>query len=437
MLFRLFCLLMLSYLHFVARGQQAILLEPSNADCYNAIEMIGDTFGPTTTPKGAGQIMEINADRNSLISFDKEHNSVWYKFTIPNNCVLEMDIVPLSPKDDYDFILYKYTDDNFCEEVMTKNILPVRTNISKSSEINNGKTGLSIYAADTFVKSGPGATYSRAVEVEKEEVYYLVLDNYRENGKGHTVFLKYKYCSNPKRYTIDPSGKVQQNLSFEMEIDNPALDAKKPKIDMKLTVVDKQTNMPLKATIDVLNAKSQNLVGPDYHLENATTCTKKLVQNRKYVIQVAANGYFPAAKEILAKTENIILTASLQKIELGKNIIIDDIFFYGNTEKFLSNSFPTLKSLVKVLYENPKLKIKIQGHVNWPKKFASDMEAKFNMDLSWNRAKAVYDYLVKAGIEPKRLDFEGYSNTKMIYPHPSNEDESQKNRRVEIEVIDY
>lgn len=420
-----------------SQAQKIYQLEPSNSDCYNAIEIVGDTFGPTSNPKGAGQIMEINADQLSLISFDKEHNSVWYKFATPNNCVLEIDIVPTNPKDDYDFILYKYTNDNFCEEVMTKNIIPIRTNISKSSEINNGKTGLSIYATDTFVHSGPGPTFSRAVEVNKDEVYYLVLDNYRENGKGHTIFLNYKYCSNPNRYTIDPTGKVQKSMSFDLDIDNPEKDARRPKVTMTLNVINKQSNQPLQANIDILNAKTQNLVGPEYHLEKTSTCKKLLVQNRKYIIQVNANGYFPAAKEFSTKTEDITLTASLQKIELGKNIIIDDIFFSGNTEKFLSNSYPALKSLVKVLYENPVLKIKIDGHVNWPKKFASDQEAKFNMDLSWNRAKAVFDYLTKAGIDPKRLDYEGFSNTQMIFPRPSNEEESQKNRRVEIEVIDY
>ena len=58
--------------------------------------------------------------------------------------------------------------------------------------------------------------------------------------------------------------------------------------------------------------------------------------------------------------------------------------------------------------------------------------------LSLNRAKAVYNYLTeKEGLDPKRLKYKGFGNTKMVYPDPKSERESSMNRRVEIKILDY
>jgi flagellar motor protein MotB len=54
------------------------------------------------------------------------------------------------------------------------------------------------------------------------------------------------------------------------------------------------------------------------------------------------------------------------------------------------------------------------------------------MEVSEKRAKAVYDYLTKNEIDSSRLNFKGFSNTiPLIYPEITDED-SQRNRRVDI-----
>ena len=431
---QLFYLVFLNFIFLIECFSQETISIKGHADCYNAIELLTDSIGPTNAPAGFGQIMEINGDKKSAFSFEREHNTVWYKFTVTNNCVLTFDIIPVKPSDDYDFILYKYTNENFCEDVMTKEIKPVRTNLMKSSNVKGGRTGLSVYATDSFVAPGSGATYSRALEVGKSEIYYLVLDNGNKNGKGHTLLLHYLYCSHAHSVLKDHRG-FDENFSIdELEADS-VTDLNKPKSTLNIKIVDKQTNLPLTGSISILNSKSLKLVGKNFHLENVSQCTKTVIQKRKYIIECNADGYFPAVKERLISEKEIDITILLEKIEVGKNISMDNILFYGNTDKFIASSMPALKNLVNLLKMNKNLKIKINGHVNWPKKFANEQEAKFNMDLSFSRAKAVYDYLVKAGINPKRLDYEGFSNSRMIYPHPDNEQEAQMNRRVEIVIV--
>jgi flagellar motor protein MotB len=54
------------------------------------------------------------------------------------------------------------------------------------------------------------------------------------------------------------------------------------------------------------------------------------------------------------------------------------------------------------------------------------------MTLSVQRASAVYDILIKDGIEPSRLDFKGFSNSLPIVSPEYTEEERQQNRRVDV-----
>ena len=58
-----------------------------------------------------------------------------------------------------------------------------------------------------------------------------------------------------------------------------------------------------------------------------------------------------------------------------------------------------------------------------------------NITLSNNRAKAVYDYLIKHGVNPNRLQHKGYGPN---LPIATNETEAgrAKNRRTEFYILD-
>ena len=54
---------------------------------------------------------------------------------------------------------------------------------------------------------------------------------------------------------------------------------------------------------------------------------------------------------------------------------------------------------------NPKMKIDLQGHTD------AQGDDAHNLDLSKRRAKSVYEYLVKQGVDAKRMTHEGYGET--------------------------
>jgi hypothetical protein len=113
---------------------------------------------------------------------------------------------------------------------------------------------------------------------------------------------------------------------------------------------------------------------------------------------------------------------------VGDKLSLNNILFVAGKSVLISSSYKELNELVDILNQQNKIKILVRGHVNGQKK--SNIE-EYKL-LSENRAKTIVDYLVKKGIEPERLKFEGVGNTEMVYPNPKSEDEMILNRRVEI-----
>ncbi|MEE1541383.1 MAG: OmpA family protein, partial [Paludibacteraceae bacterium] len=60
----------------------------------------------------------------------------------------------------------------------------------------------------------------------------------------------------------------------------------------------------------------------------------------------------------------------------------------------------------------------------------------YNLELSKRRAKRVYNVLCKRGVNPKRLMFVGLGTQGLVIKNAKNESEHQKNRRVEIRLVD-
>lgn len=91
-------------------------------------------------------------------------------------------------------------------------------------------------------------------------------------------------------------------------------------------------------------------------------------------------------------------------------------------------AFTELDALIAFLNKNPTKNIEIGGHTD------SQGTAESNQQLSENRAKAVFDYLVEKGIATERLTYKGYGETK---PKMTNDTEEGRleNRRVECVIL--
>lgn len=136
----------------------------------------------------------------------------------------------------------------------------------------------------------------------------------------------------------------------------------------------------------------------------------------------------PDGSKITFKLDTIFMkkVASAPK---GEKLKLENLNFVINTFAVTNESRPKLYELLYVMQKNPNLKIEIQGHL------CCNPTDKQN--LSTQRAKAVYNFLIMNEIDKSRLSYKGFGSSQPIYPLPEkNEHERAMNRRVEILIVE-
>jgi outer membrane protein OmpA-like peptidoglycan-associated protein len=124
-------------------------------------------------------------------------------------------------------------------------------------------------------------------------------------------------------------------------------------------------------------------------------------------------------------------------IKAGSNIILKNLNFVGGSHRLLESSLPTLQDLLNALQKNENLVIRIEGHICCIPDASDgyDFETRTN-NLSEERAKTVYSFLINNNIKPERLSFKGFGHQMPMYRYPEpSERERILNRRVEIRII--
>lgn len=117
------------------------------------------------------------------------------------------------------------------------------------------------------------------------------------------------------------------------------------------------------------------------------------------------------------------------KLKRGDKVVLNNLNFKGGTTTLLSESEPVLKELLKIMQENPNLKIQVQGHIC--------CQNDEQHEISGARARFVWRYLKKNGIAKERMSHKDFGGTAPLYAIPETSDcERGENRRVEIEIIE-
>jgi outer membrane protein OmpA-like peptidoglycan-associated protein len=187
--------------------------------------------------------------------------------------------------------------------------------------------------------------------------------------------------------------------------------------------------------------------------------SKKKAENRRVVIYYILEIDFPREDEILGikkeivqeqprpeivypeklvfenpngtKSEFKLDRAFMKKVgeaKSGDKLIIENLNFVINTFAVVNESRGKLYELLLVLQKNPSLKIEIQGHL-----CCMPVD---RADLSTQRAKALYNFLLNQNISKDRLSYKGFGSSQPIYALPEkDEQERAANRRVEILIV--
>ncbi|MBC7553987.1 MAG: OmpA family protein [Taibaiella sp.] len=127
----------------------------------------------------------------------------------------------------------------------------------------------------------------------------------------------------------------------------------------------------------------------------------------------------------------------LTSLKSGQTILLKNVYFPPGSHIIKTESYATLEKLFKILADNPQIKISIEGHVCCIHDVPDALDIDTNEPLlSLNRAKAIYNYLTGQGIDEARLQYKGYGKQKPIIQFERSEEDADKNRRVEVRIID-
>lgn len=138
----------------------------------------------------------------------------------------------------------------------------------------------------------------------------------------------------------------------------------------------------------------------------------------------------------------VVVKSSAPQIDISKakkntTINLENIYFEPGRHKVREISFAELFKLYNTMKENPQLKIGIEGHICCLPPGNSDGYDYDSEDfnLSRNRAIAIYEYLIQKGINADRMTYKGFGISKPLFMPEENEEQENKNRRVEIRIL--
>jgi OOP family OmpA-OmpF porin len=168
-----------------------------------------------------------------------------------------------------------------------------------------------------------------------------------------------------------------------------------------------------------------------------------LFDNEKYELTVVAPGYAPSkfmidpaeanADRKVVKNIELGLPASAVKVAeethtVGKLMRLDNLIFDVGTAKMEASSHDELDQVVKMLKDNPKMIIQLEGHTD------IKGDPKKNMELSLDRVNAVKNYLVSKGANKNNIKTKAFGGTQPI-SRENTEEAHKLNRRVELRVL--
>jgi outer membrane protein OmpA-like peptidoglycan-associated protein len=251
-----------------------------------------------------------------------------------------------------------------------------------------------------------------------KDIYVITFTQPRPKVKAQTDTVVAQISTQPEQ-------KVEESFA-EMSFTELTL--------VKGQIVDETTQKPIEATIYIID----NETGDTVSVLKSNSATGKylatLPSGKNYGISVQKDGYvfhsenfdLPKGADYAEVSKKI--TMKPLGFAVGSKIILKNIFYDFDKYTLRPTSIAELERLLKILEDNPKMRIRILSHTD------SKGSDEYNMVLSNNRARAVVDWLISKGVAKDRLEYKGMGETEPIDTNDTDEGR-QNNRRTEFEIL--
>lgn len=196
-------------------------------------------------------------------------------------------------------------------------------------------------------------------------------------------------------------------------------------------VYDDKSFKKLEAKFELIDLESGETVVSAYSDALKGTFLVALAADRDYALYVSREGYiFHSENFSLKNHEDVMpyqLDIPMKKLREGNAIVLQNLFFDTDKYNLKEASKVELDKLTAFMEKHPSMVIEIRGHTD------NVGSQERNQLLSEQRAGAVVEYLVSAGIDKTRLLAVGMGETE---PVASNDEEAGRraNRRIDFKI---
>lgn len=192
-------------------------------------------------------------------------------------------------------------------------------------------------------------------------------------------------------------------------------------------ILDSVTKKPLLASVSCVNMFTNDTI----FSTNSTLPTGKVTicnsPNDTQLYTINSKDYMMFSKKCNIESLSMKKEILLSPIKLGARLSLRNVFFDTDSYVLKKESYIELNNLLKFVRDN-NIKIEIGGHTD---NVGSNTH---NINLSENRAKAVWNYLLDKGLQETSVSYKAYASTKPVASNDSPKGRAL-NRRTEIIIL--
>lgn len=179
---------------------------------------------------------------------------------------------------------------------------------------------------------------------------------------------------------------------------------------------------PKQVTFSESDAASHSLRLPAGRYVVEVTAPGFLAQTR--ALQVADGASMELAFDLEPEPKQWLVKRDNEKLEL-----LQPVHFAEGKATLLPDSYPLLSQVVDLVVRTGIKRLRIEGHTD----NQGDKDA--NLALSKERARAVANYLIHVGLDPARLESEGFGDTRPVAPNLTPKGR-ELNRRMDFVILE-
>lgn len=208
-----------------------------------------------------------------------------------------------------------------------------------------------------------------------------------------------------------------------------------PRFTLVGNTIDKSIAQPVANTEVNITNTTQNTTELTTSKEPDGAFSTQLAANGEFIIFAKKAGFISNIEKIKtlglnrSTTLYINLELGIAETKVGKNMVLNNIYFEPGKAVLNTNSSTDLLKLVQFLKDNPTTRLEIQGFTD------NTGNALVNKKLSEKRANSIVNYLVINGVNKSRLTAKGFGALQPVADDTTAAGKA-KNRRVEMKVVE-